>query len=74
MAAAKGLDVAPFYLELESPNPPGALPRTGRLHPNLPNNHFGYALTWLGLAAVLIGVYLTWLFGNWRKPAQVIEH
>jgi len=67
IAAAKGVSVAPFYLELESPEPPGGLPRTGRLHAALPNNHFGYALTWFGLACVLAGVYGTWLFGSWRK-------
>jgi surfeit locus 1 family protein len=68
MAAAKGLSAAPFYLELESPEPPGGLPRAGRLLPSLPNNHLGYALTWLGLAAVLVGVYVAWLFSGWRKP------
>jgi surfeit locus 1 family protein len=67
IAAAKGLNAAPFYVELESPSPPGGLPRTGRLHATLPNNHFGYALTWLGLATVLVGVYGTWLVSNWRK-------
>jgi surfeit locus 1 family protein len=73
MAAAKGISVAPFYVELESPNAPGDLPRAGRLHPNLPNNHFGYALTWLGLAAVSAGVYATWLFGSWRKRYGTVE-
>jgi surfeit locus 1 family protein len=73
MAAAKGISVAPFYVELENPDPPGGLPRAGRLHPNLPNNHFGYALTWLGLAAVLVGVYATWLFGSWRKREGIVE-
>ena len=67
IAAAKGIDAAPFYIELESPNPPGGLPRAGRLQPNLPNNHLQYALTWFGLAAVLTGVYATWLFGGWRR-------
>jgi surfeit locus 1 family protein len=67
IAAAKGISAAPFYVELESPGPPGGLPRTGRLHATLPNNHFGYALTWLGLAIVLVGVYGTWLTSNWRK-------
>src|SRR5215468_7724130 len=52
MAAAKGISVAPFYVELESPEPPGGLPRAGRLRPSLPNNHLGYALTWFGLATV----------------------
>ena len=74
IAAAKGVSVAPFYLELESPDPPGGLPQTGRLHPTLPNNHFGYALTWLGLACVLVGVYGTWLFGSWRKRHGAVEH
>jgi surfeit locus 1 family protein len=67
IAAAKGINAAPFYVELESPNPPGGLPRAGRLHATLPNNHFGYALTWLGLAMVLAGVYGAWLFSGWRK-------
>jgi surfeit locus 1 family protein len=72
MAAAKGISVAPFYVELESPEPPGGLPHAGRLRPNLPNNHLGYALTWLGLATVLVGVYATWLFGTWRKRDGVV--
>lgn len=70
MAAAKGIDApAPFYVELESPEPPGGLPHAGRLQAVLPNNHFQYALTWFGLAAVLVGVYATWLFGGWRRQA-----
>jgi surfeit locus 1 family protein len=74
IAAAKGISVAPFYFELESPDPPGGLPRAGRLHPTLPNNHLGYALTWFGLAGVLVGVYGTWLFGSWRHGQGTIEH
>lgn len=70
IAAAKGVNAAPFYVELESPDPPGGLPRTGRLHAALPNNHFGYALTWLGLATVLAGVYVAWLFSGWRKAVD----
>jgi surfeit locus 1 family protein len=72
IAAANGISVAPFYVELESPEPPGGLPRAGRLRPNLPNNHFGYAITWFGLAAVLVGVYATWLFGSWRKRDGIV--
>ncbi len=71
MAAALGIAAAPFYVELESPEPPGGLPQAGRLHPTLPNNHFGYALTWLGLAVVLVGVYTAWLFGGWRRQGSV---
>jgi surfeit locus 1 family protein len=74
IAAVKGVSVAPFYLELESPEPPGGLPQVGRLHPTLPNNHFSYALTWFGLAGVLVGVYATWLFGAWRELHGTIEY
>ena len=67
LAAAKNLaDAAPFYGEMESPVPPGGLPHPGLVLPSLPNNHFQYALTWFGLAAVLIGVYAAWMFGRWR--------
>jgi surfeit locus 1 family protein len=74
MAAAMGIGVAPFYVELESPEPSGGLPHAGRLRPNLPNNHLSYALTWFGLAAVLVGVYATWLFGSWRKRDGIVEN
>jgi surfeit locus 1 family protein len=67
IAAAKNVtDAAPFYVEMESPVPPGGLPHPGRVQPNLPNNHFQYALTWLGLAAVLVGVYAAWMVGRWQ--------
>jgi surfeit locus 1 family protein len=69
MAAAKNVaEAAPFYVEMESPVPPGGLPHPGRVLPSLPNNHFQYALTWFGLAAVLIGVYAAWMFARWREP------
>jgi surfeit locus 1 family protein len=67
MAAAKNIaDPSPFYVEMESPVPPGSFPHPGRVQPSLPNNHFQYALTWLGLAVVLVGVYAAWMFGRWR--------
>ncbi len=72
IAAAKGITAAPFYVELESPAPPGGLPHVGHLKPNLPNNHLQYVVTWFGLAIVLVGVYVAWLFGGWRRrePAR----
>jgi surfeit locus 1 family protein len=61
IAAAKGLGpVAPFYVEQESPLPPGAWPRPGKLVVNLPDNHLQYALTWYGLALALAGVFVVW--------------
>ncbi len=67
MADVKGWGaVAPFYIDQETPVPPGGLPRPGTLAPTLPNNHLGYALTWFGLAAGLVGVFGLWL----RKQAR----
>jgi surfeit locus 1 family protein len=68
MAAAKHwANVAPFYVEQESPAPPGGLPKPGKLAVNLPDNHLQYAITWFGLALALAGVYLVWLIRRFRR-------
>jgi surfeit locus 1 family protein len=62
IAHAKGWgEVAPFYVELEEPLPPGGLPRPAPLRPNIRNEHLQYAITWYGLAAVLIVMLLFWV-------------
>jgi surfeit locus 1 family protein len=62
IAAAKGWgDVAPFFVELESPQPAGGLPRAGPLSANLRNEHLQYALTWYGLALVVAVMFGFWL-------------
>jgi surfeit locus 1 family protein len=67
IAAAKGIAaVAPFYIDQESPVPAGGWPMPGRMSPMLANNHFGYMLTWYGLAAALAAVYGAWLLA-WRR-------
>jgi surfeit locus 1 family protein len=68
IAAAKGLGqgldpVAPFYVEQETPVPPGGLPQPGRLAVNLPDNHLQYAVTWYGLALVLAVAFIVWASG-----------
>jgi len=61
IAAAKGLgSVAPFYVEQESPTPPGGLPQPGKLVVRLRNEHLQYAVTWYGLALVLVVVFAVW--------------
>lgn len=63
IAAAKNIGpVAPFYVEQESPVPPGGLPQPGKLVVSLPDNHLQYAITWFGLAAVLAGVFISYVF------------
>jgi surfeit locus 1 family protein len=70
IAAAKGLGpVAPFYVEQESPVPPGGLPQPGKLVVSLPDNHLQYALTWYGLALVLAGTFISWALSSRREKA-----
>ena len=70
MAAAKKWDAAaPFYIEQESPVPPGGWPKPGKLAVSLPDDHLQYAITWFGLALGLAGVYVTWLAGRLRRKA-----
>ena len=71
MASAKGWgEVAPFYIELESPQPPGGLPRAGPLKVNLRNEHLQYAITWYGLALVVVVMFGFWLGGS-RRAAHI---
>jgi len=59
--------VAPFYVEQEAPVPPGGLPQPGVLKVILPNDHLQYAITWYGLAVVLLGVFGFWLRARMRE-------
>jgi surfeit locus 1 family protein len=60
-------EAAPFFIDLEGPQPPGGLPRPGPLQVNLPDNHLQYAMTWYGLAAVLAIAFAFWLRSRWRE-------
>ncbi|MEI7804686.1 MAG: SURF1 family protein [Hyphomicrobiales bacterium] len=59
--------VSPFYVEQEEPQPPGNLPRAGRLEVKLTNNHLQYALTWFALAVVFVLCFLSWLRSRLRE-------
>ncbi len=50
--------VAPLFLDVADMPVPGGWPRGGQTRIVLKNDHLGYALTWFGLAVVLVGVYL----------------
>ncbi|MBW6400633.1 SURF1 family protein [Roseomonas sp. HJA6] len=45
------------------------LPQPARGLPRPNNNHLGYAITWFGLAAGLVGVYLVWLRHRLKENA-----
>jgi surfeit locus 1 family protein len=58
--------VAPFYVEMEDPQPPEGLPRAGALKVSLRNEHLQYAITWYGLALVLAVMFAFWIRGRGR--------
>jgi surfeit locus 1 family protein len=64
-AMAKALNVrapAPVFLMLEKPAPLPSGPLPAPVPVDIPNRHLEYALTWFGLAAALVGVYVAMLF------------
>ena len=48
--------LVPFFLDAGATPHPGGLPKGGVTQLDLPNNHLSYALTWYGLAGVLVVV------------------
>jgi surfeit locus 1 family protein len=65
MAEARGLDrVAPFWIDAEPLAGATGWPRPGQTRLPIANNHFGYALTWFGLALTLVGVFGAWSWGR----------
>jgi surfeit locus 1 family protein len=70
MAKAKGWgEVAPFYIEQESPVPPGGVPHPSKLNVRLRNDHLQYAVTWYSLAGVLVVIFAIWLRRQRRDAA-----
>lgn len=62
IAAATGLPVLPLVVTLERSEGPAGLPRATPVRAEFRNDHLGYAVTWYGLAAGLVGVYLLFSF------------
>jgi surfeit locus 1 family protein len=74
MAIGRALDlpgVAPFGLVALAPPeaPAGALPIAARSLPRPTNSHLGYAITWYGLAAALVGVFVVFAHRRLRERA-----
>ena len=59
--ALKAAYPAPFVLMLEAPAPHGPGPQPAALPADIPNRHLEYALTWYGLALVLLAGYIATL-------------
>lgn len=61
IGAALGLPhVAPFVLVALGPSSPDVLPIPAEHLPRPPNNHLSYAITWYGLAAALVVIFIVW--------------
>ena len=58
MEQALGLDLAPLVVEADAAPNAGGWPKGGHREIALANNHLQYAITWYGLAAGLVGVYI----------------
>ncbi len=63
-----GAPVAPFFIDLEAGNG-GAVPQAGETRVVFSNRHFGYVLTWYGIALTLIGVFTAFAFREHRRGA-----
>jgi cytochrome oxidase assembly protein ShyY1 len=67
MAKALGWgEVAPFYIDLESPAPQNGVPKPGPLEVHLNDDHLQYAITWFGLAAMVVVAFAIWVRGQGR--------
>jgi cytochrome oxidase assembly protein ShyY1 len=67
LAMAKALgwgEVAPFYIDLETPDPDNGIPKPGPLTPHLRDEHMQYAITWFSLAAALVIAFAVWARGR----------
>jgi surfeit locus 1 family protein len=57
----------PFRVFADGSTEPRALPLGGQVRIDIPNDHFQYMLTWYGLGASLLGVFIVFGF---KKPEE----
>jgi surfeit locus 1 family protein len=62
--------VAPFTIDADVAPGSAAWPIGGTTVRDIPNNHFGYALTWFGLAAGLAGVFAAFVARKYRETRE----
>jgi surfeit locus 1 family protein len=59
-------EVAPFYIDLETPAPENGIPKPGPLDVHLKDDHMQYAVTWFGLAGAVVIAFAVW----WRAQRR----
>jgi cytochrome oxidase assembly protein ShyY1 len=64
-----GSQVAPFYIDLETPAPESSVPKPGPLEVHLKDDHMQYAITWFALAAAVAIAFAVWMRGARRLSA-----
>jgi len=65
-----GKTVAPFYIDLEQPVPPGGIPKPGPLQVHLKDDHLQYAITWFALAGAVVIAFFVWWHGKRHRAGQ----
>ncbi|WP_062203107.1 SURF1 family protein [Aureimonas sp. AU12] len=68
LALPAGTSVLPFFLDAGPGAAPGGYPVGGVTVVDVPNNHLQYAITWFGLAAVLVVMLVLFLIKRVREP------
>jgi cytochrome oxidase assembly protein ShyY1 len=58
--------VAPFYIDLETPVPESGIPKPGALTVHLKDDHLQYAVTWFTLAGAVVIAFGVWWRGQKR--------
>jgi cytochrome oxidase assembly protein ShyY1 len=56
-------NIAPFYIDLETPVPSNGIPKPGPLRVHLKDDHLQYAITWFTLAFAVAIAFAVW----WRR-------
>jgi surfeit locus 1 family protein len=67
LEGALGLELLPLVVEADATPNPGGLPIGGQARTELPNNHLQYALTWYGLAAALLFIWISFGLARGRQ-------
>ena len=65
-------EVAPFYVDLETPVPASGIPKPGPLEVHLRDDHMQYAITWFSLAGAVLVAFGVWLRAQ-RRAAKSHE-
>jgi surfeit locus 1 family protein len=60
LARRHGVEAPPHYIDSSGREHAGLWPKGGVTRLDLPNRHLGYALTWFGLAAALLAVFVAY--------------